>query len=341
MSSNDNLQVRLRNHPKQRLVSSDDYIFEPCPIPTPGDGQILLRTVYQSIDAGSRAMLDPTGYVVNMKPGELVGSSLIGQVMESRHPDYAPGDYVHGHGRWARYLLLNPARLGARCYRIVPKAPLSAYLGMFGFTGFTAWIGMALIGKPEPSQTVVVSAAAGAVGLAACQMAKIMGARVVGIAGGTEKCALLSKEIGCDAVVDYKANGLDAQLDATCPNGIDVYFENVGGETQRAVLPRMNVFGRIPLCGQVAQYGDDAQQGPNWFVITLKRLLVQGFLAPDHMEHFAPFIAQVEAWHAEGRYRNYVTVTQGLENAADAVNSLVTGRNIGKQMIQIGPESLP
>ena len=341
MTGNENLQVRLRDHPRQRLVTTDDYIFEPCEIPAPKEGQILVRTVYQSIDAGSRAMLDRTGYVVNMKPGELVGSSLIGQVMESRHPDYTPGDYVHGHGRWARYLLLNPARLGARCYRIVPKAPLSAYLGIFGFTGFTAWIGMALIGKPEPSQTVVVSAAAGAVGLAACQIGKIMEARIVGIAGGPEKCALLSQEIGCDAVVDYKAGDLGLQLDAACPDGIDVYFENVGGETQRAVLPRMNNFGRVPLCGQIAQYGDDAQQGPNWFVLTLKRLLAQGFLASDHMEHFAPFIAQAEEWHAKGVYRNRVTVTEGLENAADAVNSLVTGRNIGKQMIQIGPESLP
>lgn len=333
-----NIEVRLRDHPNDLIVSASDYLFEEVSIPIPKEGQILIRNIYISVDAGSRAMLDREGYVINLRPGDAVRSSVIAEVVESKHEKFAAGDLIHGFSKWSNYGVISPDRMGSACYKIDPVAPLPTYNGMMGLTGFTAYLGMLNIGDAKPGETVVISAAAGAVGLTAGQIAKIKGARVIGVAGGPEKCEFLVDKAGFDSYADYKKGNLQKQLEVVCPDGIDVYFENVGGEVQKAVLPLMNDFGRIPLCGQIAQYGQESEPGPNWFILTLKRIKAQGFLASDHFDQLDDFFRETVEWYKSGQYKSWVTITKGIENAPDAVNSLISGTNIGKQLIQVGDD---
>ena len=336
-----NQSVRLRRFPAAGPLVAEDFEIVSEPLQPLRDGQIRIRTRYASVDAGHRAMIDPNSdYVVKLAPGDQVPcAGVVGPVIESRHSDFKPGDYALAFtfGAWQKYFVPNAAM--GPVLKVDPALePLHAYIGVLGLVGFTGYIGIFEIGKPKLGETVVVSAAAGAVGAVAGQLAKIAGARVVGIAGGADKCRFVTEQLGFDACVDYKAGDLDSQLQAACPNGIDVYFENVGGAVLEAVWPQLNVFGRVVMCGQISQYAGAMPPGPNLFACTLKRLTIRGFLAFDHYDLLPEFQERVGRWYREGQLRHFASVAEGFENAYAAVNNLVSGGNRGKQVIHVSHE---
>ena len=333
--------VRLRRYPAPGPLTSDDFEIVDEPQPALEVGQIRVESIYASVDAGQRAMVDrDSSYVVKMKLGDAVRcAGVVGRVIESRDQEFAAGDYalIFSSGVWQKYIV--PVRDRSPILKVDPtRQPLHVYIGLLGMVGFTAYVGIFEIGKPKFGETVVVSAAAGAVGGLAGQFAKIGGARVIGIAGGNEKCDFVTHELGFDACIDYKAEDFAAQLSAACADGIDVYFDNVGGDILDAVWPRLNVFGRVVICGQISQYTGAAPRGPNLFATTLKRLTVRGFLANDHYEVLPEFQKHVGLWFHEGRLKHFASIEIGLENAYRAINNLVSGGNRGKQMIQVTPE---
>ena len=336
-------RLRIARLPGSGPVTSDCFEMIEEPLPQPGEGQVLARIVYLSVDAGTRASLDlASEYVVARGVGDApMGSGAVAEVIASNHPDFAPGDIVTtGVTDYASHLLLDPADTGTMLRRIDPGTlPLSAFAGVLGITGFTSWCGVFRCFALRAGECFVVSAAAGAVGIAAGQFAKIAGARVVGIAGGYEKCAWLMREAGFDAAVDYKAD-LSGGLDAACPQGIDFYFDNVGGAVTDAVLARMNALGRVAVCGQMVEYdGSGPARGPGLMIAVLKRLSIRGFLSViDFPEALPQFREEAGQWLREGRIGNPVSVVDGLDNAAEAINRLMRGANIGKQLIKVGSE---
>ena len=337
-----NQTIYLRHTPPPGLLSPDVFELRPTPIPVLKNNEILVRVIYISIDAGSRAQFDDRAeYVFRTTDGQMPGSSgAVGQVVASTHSDWREGDLVAtGHTRWQLYQKFTPAR-EQFLVRIDPAhGPLAIHLGALGMVGFTAYIGIFEIGKPRPGETVLVSAAAGATGALAGQFAKIAGARVVGVAGGAAKCAYVKDELGFDDCVDYRQDDLPGAIRRACPDGIDVYYENVGGDVQKAVFSHLNDFSRVALCGQVAQYsGEGAAPGPNLMQLVLKRATVRGFLAMDHMARHPMFIEQARTWYAEGCITHQATVVHGLGNIHEAINSLVGGRNLGKQLCQVSAE---
>ncbi|MFV0278327.1 MAG: NADP-dependent oxidoreductase [Parahaliea sp.] len=309
-------------------------------LPALADGETLVEAIYLSIDAGSRAQLDPdSDYVYKVQPGDrLACSGVVARVVESRDPGWQAGDLVvTNRAQCARYQKLQ-ALPGNPIRRIESRGePLAAHLGIFGMVGFTAYIGMLEIARPTPGDTVLVSAAAGATGSIAGQFAKIAGSRVVGIAGGAKKCKLVVEEFGFDDCIDYKAGDIRQMIATACPDGVDVYYENVGGEIQKAAFEAMNDFGRVAMCGQIGQYsGGGAEPGPNLMGVVLKRLKVQGFLCRDHESRYDEFLENAVNWYLEGRLKHHATVTEGIGNFYEAINSLTSGRNIGKQLCQVG-----
>lgn len=330
-------RLRIAYLPTGPRLQSDVFDIVEEDLPALADRQVLVRVSHFSVDAGSRASLDTqSGYVFKLQPGDSpVGSASIGQIIASRHPDFSVGAHATTVvAPWHSHLLLSPDdEQGVRCIR--PDLPLSAYPGILGTTGFTSYAGVFGPFHLDPGETFVVSAAAGAVGTAAGQFARMAGARVVGIAGGREKCDYLVNELGFDAAVDYKAD-LRSGLDAACPDGIDYYFENVGGDVQKAVFDRLNVLARVAICGQMAQYsGQGEPGGPNLMPLVLKRISLRGFLSlPDYPGLIPRFEAEVPQWLRDGKIKDPVTITDGLENAWEAINNLVDGRNIGKQLIR-------
>ncbi|WP_313024410.1 NADP-dependent oxidoreductase [Pseudomonas lopnurensis] len=338
----ENLIARYVRQAEPGLLTADTFALERKPLPPLREGEILIRTIYLSIDAGSRAQFDDRAdYVIKAVLGKVPGSSgAVGEVVESRHRDWRSGDLlVTPHARWQLYQVAAPAA-EPLLRRIDPgMGPLAMHLGALGMVGFTAYIGIFHVGRPQPGETLLVSAAAGATGALAGQFGRIAGARVVGIAGGAEKCAFVRERLGFDACIDYKAGNLDQAIRAACPQGVDVYYENVGGAIQHAAFAAMNDFGRIALCGQVGQYsGAGAQAGPNLMTAVLKRLQIQGFLAMDHLDRHATFHDSAAAWYRAGQLQHHATLTQGLENIHEAINSLMAGRNIGKQLCQVSAE---
>jgi NADPH-dependent curcumin reductase CurA len=341
MSTLENTVVRFARVPDPGPLTADVFTWEKKPVAPPQEGELLVRTIYLSIDAGSRAQLDDRGdYVIKATIGKVIGSSgAVAEVVESRHPDWRPGDLLATTlARWQRYQTVVPDRQPV--FRVDPKdGPIAMHLGTLGMVGFTAYIGIMEVAKPQPGETVLISAAAGATGALAGQFAKISGARVVGIAGGWEKCAFVKSELGFDDCIDYKHGDIRASIRAACPDGIDVYYENVGGEIQKAAFEQMNDFGRIAMCGMVGQYsGEGEAPGPNLMFMVLKRITMRGFLAGDHMERHQEFIDNATRWYRQGRLKHHATVTKGLENIHEAINSLTAGRNVGKQLCQVGDE---
>ncbi len=342
MQPAENLIVRYVRQAGPGPLAADTFALERKPLPTLREGEILIRNIYLSIDAGSRAQFDDRAdYVIKAVLGKVPGSSgAVGEVVESRHSEWRPGDFlVTPHARWQLYQVARPAA-EPLLLRVDPHVgPLAMFLGTLGMVGFTAYIGIFHIGRPQPGETLLVSAAAGATGALAGQFGRIAGARVVGIAGGADKCAFVRERLGFDDCIDYKAGNLDRAIRAACPQGVDVYYENVGGAIQHAAFAAMNDFGRIALCGQVGQYnGLGAQAGPNLMAAVLKRLSIQGFLAMDHIDLHASFLERAMAWYREGCLQHHTTLTQGLENIHEAINSLMVGRNIGKQLCQVSAE---
>jgi NADPH-dependent curcumin reductase CurA len=314
-----------------------DFSLVEAPVPALGDGEILTRTIYLSLDPYMRGRISGVkSYAKGVDPGELMVGGTVGQIVESKHPAFKPGDLVQGYDGWQTHGVSK----GVGVRTLDPKqAPISTALGVLGMPGMTAYVGLLDIAQPKEGETVVVSAASGAVGAIVGQLAKIKGCRVVGIAGGHDKCAYVEKELGFDACVDYKTGDLAAKLQAACPKGIDVYFENVGGEVLAAVLKLINPFARIPLCGLVSQYNaTEMPAGPNWGVLLVNRVLVKGFIVSDHLNRLPAFLADVGQWVREGRIKYREDIVEGLENAPGAFIGLLQGKNFGKMLVKVGED---
>ena len=334
-----NLQILLKRRPVGAPVPEDFEIVE-TPVPEPGEGQVLVRARFLSLDPYMRGrMADAKSYAKPVALGAVMEGQTAGEVVASRHPGFAPGDVVLGGYGWQRFSVVGPERLFK-----VPAVdpPLSTSLGVLGMPGLTAWTGLEDIGHPKAGETVVVSAASGAVGQVVGQIAKIRGCKVVGIAGGPAKCEFVVKELGFDACLDHRGD-LDAQLDAAAPDGIDVYWENVGGKVQAAVFPRLNDFGRMVMCGMIAQYNEapgadasGAPPGPNLGPVVRKRLRIQGFIVSDTgWPRYPAFRAQMEPWIREGRLRWREDVVDGLRKAPAAFIGLLKGEKFGKLVVRI------
>ena len=316
----------------------DEELFEVAesPIPDPSDGQVLIRNAYFSVDPYMRPrMNDVRSYVAPFTLGETMTGGAVGRVVASRHEKLAEGDWVlHGLG-WREWALSD----GAGVRKVDPAlAPVSTALGVLGMPGFTAYYGLFHIGQPESGQTVFVSGAAGAVGSAAGQMAKIAGCRVIGSAGSPEKIAWL-RELGFDEAFDYRETRVRSALAELAPDGIDVYFDNVAGDHLEAAIGALRNHGRVVACGSISRYNDvEPSPGPrNMFMVVTKRLLIQGYIINDHYEHFREFLDAATGWVRDGRLRYRETVIEGIENAPTAFVGLLRGENVGKMLVQVGP----
>jgi NADPH-dependent curcumin reductase CurA len=330
-----NRMVKLARRPKG-MVRREDFTFEDGPVPEPGPGQFRVRIAYVSLDPAMRGwMSEGRSYVAPIGLGELMRGYAAGIVEASNNPAFKPGDAVQGLFGVQHYALSN----GERVVKVdTSQAPLERWIGGLGMPGWTAYFGLLEVGQPKAGETVVVSAASGAVGSVVGQIARIKGCRAVGIAGGPEKCRYVTEELGFDACVDYKAGRLAADLRAACPKGIDVYFENVGGEILDTVLLQMNVFGRVPLCGLISAYNaTELPAGPkNLRAVLTQRLKMQGLIVFDWANRVPEAVAQLGLWHKEGRLKIREDVREGgIDAFPDVLNLLYTGGNFGKLVLKV------
>ena len=339
-SNRTNRSWRLRQRP-EGIIDENDLELVTDEIPEIQEGQVLAKTIYFSLDPTNRIwMSDIDQYMEPVEIGDIMraGGSLA-IVEESKASNVKVGDIVQGgmHGGWQEYFIIPGEEAAA--IPLVESIPLTALISVLGFTGPTAYFGFLDIGQPKKGETVVVSAAAGAVGSIVCQIAKIKGCRVVGIAGSDEKCNWLKKDLKVDEVINYKKDDILESLKEKCPEGIDIYFENVGGETLDAALTLMNNYGRIPVCGLISMYNDWETPGPKMFRnILMKRLTVKGFLVSDYLDRYAESLESLSEWMAEGKIQYKVDIVEGIENAPSAVNKLFTGENNGKLVIKVSDE---
>ena len=328
-------EIHLKNRPIG-LPSESDFELVTLPVPAPGAGEVLVRNLYMSVDPYMRGrMIEQPSYVQPFQVGQPLDGGCVGQVVQSQGGKLQVGDYVLGRKGWREYYISD----GAELTRIDPTlAPVQAYLGTLGMPGLTAYVGLLDIGRPKAGETVFVSAAAGAVGTVVCQIAKLKDCRVVGSAGSPAKVAWLREVAGVDAALNYKDVGsLTAELEKHCPNGVDVYFENVGGAHLEAALEHMNNFGRIVLCGMISHYNESTpSSGPrNLRFAVRKRLTLQGFIVSDHLERQAQFYADMGAWIAAGKIKWQETIMDGIEHAPQAFIGLFKGENIGKMLVKL------
>jgi len=331
-----NRRFILRSRPAAR-ITADTFDLVEEPIPEIDSGEALVRTLWISLDPTNRAWIRETPtYLPPVGIGEVMRGVGLGQVVASKHDAYREGQLVQGLIGWQEWAVASDA---APLLPVpeVPGVSPSAYLGVLGITGLTAWVGLKDIGHPQPGETVVVSAAAGAVGSVAGQIAKLSGARVVGIAGGAEKCALLTERLGLDASVDRRASDWHDQLIAGTPDGIDVDFENVGGQIMDAVFARLNVRARVVLCGLISGYNDaDPPPGPRSFAnLLVQRATLQGFIVLDHLDRMAEAVAELSGWIREGKLEPLETVVEGFEQLPNAINMLFDGANTGKLVLRV------
>lgn len=323
--------------------TADNFRLEKVATPQPAAGQVLLRTVYLSLDPYMRGrMSDAPSYAPPVEIGEVMVGGTVSRVVASQHPDFKPGDWVLGYDGWQDYALSDGS--GLRNLGPEQKHP-SRLLGVLGMPGFTAYMGLLDIGQPKPGETLVVAAASGAVGSVVGQVAKLKGCRVVGVAGGKEKCRYVVEELGFDACVDHRAPDFAEQLAAACPQGIDIYYENVGGAVFDAVIPLLNTQARIPVCGIIAHYNaTDLPAGPDRLpmlqgLILRKRIRMQGFIIfDDYAEGFGEFLQQMGEWVEQGKIKFREDLVDGLENAPQAFIGLLQGKNFGKLVIRVGDE---
>jgi NADPH-dependent curcumin reductase CurA len=334
-----NRQVHLDNRPQGEATASN-FKLVTAETPPLQDGQVLVRHHFLSLDPYMRGrMNDAKSYAAPQPVGQVMQGGTAGEVVESRSPKYQPGDKVVGMGGWQEYSVVNAEQPGALRKVDTTHVPLSHYLGAVGMPGVTAWYGLVKIIEPKAGQTLVVSAASGAVGSAFGALAKARGCRVVGIAGGADKCKYVVDELGFDACIDYKehkdAGSLSKALKEACPAGIDGYFENVGGMVLDAVMMRMNAFGRIALCGMISGY--DGKPIPMAYpqLLLTNRLKLQGFIVSEHMEVWPEALKELGTLVGSGKLRPRESVAQGIEAAPEAFLGLLKGRNFGKQLVKL------
>jgi NADPH-dependent curcumin reductase CurA len=331
---NSNRQWILRKRPVGE-IKPDDLELAESPIPVPGPGEMLVRTLYLSLDPTNRIwMSDMEQYMPPVNIGDVMRGGTIGVVEQSNNPDYKPGDVLNGGMGWQEYSVIRGGQKLAR------NLPLPAYMSVLGGTGATAYFGLLDLGKPKEGETVVVSAAAGAVGSIVGQIAKMKGCRVVGLAGSDEKCRHLVKDFGFDACINYKKEDIRSSLKRACPNGIDIDFENAGGEILDAVMEQINMRARIVLCGLISQYNTQGgwPRGPSLANVLMKRARIEGFIVIDYFPRFGEFIADMSKWIAEGKIKYDTTIVKGIENALSSLDMLFTGGNTGKLLVQVSEE---
>ena len=329
-------QWKLVAHPTG-LVAPTDLQLSESPFPTLQDGQALARVKYLSIDPTMRVwMADIPQYMPPVALGDVMRSFGLAEIVESRHPDFKKGDKVSGLTGLQDYVLIDAKE--ARSFQKLPSIPFLSdtnFLGLLGINGLTAYFGLLEIGKPQSGETLVVSAAAGATGSIVGQIGKIHGCRVVGIAGSDDKCKWIKDELGFDAAINYKNPGWKQQLAAATPNGIDVDFENVGGEIMQAVLDRMNLHGRVILCGLISGYTQEDPAMASFGQVLMKRLRIEGFIILDYASRFMDAGKQLGMWKMMGKLKDRQTIVIGLEKAPEAINMLFEGKNIGKLIVEL------
>jgi NADPH-dependent curcumin reductase CurA len=334
-----NRQILLDNRPKAE-ATVDNFKLVSSETPALKDGQVLVRHHFLSLDPYMRGrMNDSKSYAASQPLGEVMIGGTVGEVVESKNPKYAVGDQVVGMGGWQEYSVVDAEQPGALRKVDTTHVPLSHYLGAVGMPGVTAWYGLVKIINPKAGDTVVVSAATGAVGSSFGALAKARGCRAVGIAGGPEKCKYAVEELGFDACIDYRLHkdmySLAKALKEACPNGIDGYFENVGGMILDAVLLRMNAFGRIAVCGMIAGYDGQPLPLANPALILVNRLKVEGFIVSEHMEVWPEALKELGTLVGTGKLRPRETVAQGIASAPEAFLGLLKGKNFGKQLVKL------
>ncbi len=333
---NRNRQVLLKRRPTGTPTTKDFEIAD-GPVPDPGEGEVLVRGLYLSLDPYMRGrMRAARSYAKPVDVGAVMEGRVVGRVVRSRDSGFHEGDYVLGGYGWQLFSAI-PAK---GLLKLDPnEAPLSTALGVLGMPGLTAYVGLSEIGRPQRGETVVVSAASGAVGAVAGQLAKRAGTRVVGVAGGADKRRYVESELGFDACIDHRSADLGAELDRACPNGVDVYWENVGGAVQQAVFPRLNDFGRMVMCGMVSEYNDpEPRPGPNLMTAARRRLKIQGFIVSDQWQRFGEYRAMAAPLVRSGELKYREDIVEGLDRAPEAFIGLLQGRNFGKLLVKLGDD---
>ncbi len=339
------LAARPQGEPKL-----SDFRLETIALPQLGDGEFLTRTIWLSLDPYMRGRMDESkSYAAAVEIDAPMEGGTVGEVIASNHPDFKVGDFVNDRAGWQSHAISN----GEGIRKLDPSlAPISTAVGVLGMPGITAYVGLNTHGTPKSGETLVVGAATGAVGSLVGQLAKAQGLRVVGVAGGADKCTYATDELGFDACLDHRAapdaRALRKEIAAACPDGVDIYFENVGGKTFDAVLPLINVHGRVPLCGMIALYnqgalGGGAAEGPNmfpkvWRTLLVNRIKVQGFIITDHYDQFPQFVQEVSGLIRDGKVTYKESITVGLKNAPQAFIDLLRGGNFGKQLIAVSSD---
>lgn len=335
-ASDRNHRITFQRTP-QGLPTPEDFGADTTPIPTPGPGQFLSRTVYLSLDPYYRNVMKGSQiYADRLNPGDAMVGETVAQIIESRHTDYRAGEFVRVRNGWQEFALSSGQ--GAR--KLDPSAaPISTALGVLGMPGLTGYAGLVYLGEPKPGETVVVSAATGAVGSTAGQVARLVGARAVGIAGSDEKCEYAVRELGYEACVNYKKGDLAKQLKEACPGGIDVYFDNVGGDTLQAVLRNLAMHARIVLCGMIEAYSlDKPPPGPFLGPVVGARATMRGLVVYDHMHRMDEMVRVVGGWIRAGKFRYREDITEGLAQAPAAFCRLMRGDNFGKALVRVSAE---
>jgi NADPH-dependent curcumin reductase CurA len=337
MPAETNRRIVLAARPTGR-PKPGDFRLERAPVPEPGDGEVLLQILYLSLDPYMRGRMNAArSYAKPVDIGAVMEGGTVARVARSRNPEFGEGDIVLSHSGWQDFALSD----GTGLRKLDPAAaPMTTALGVLGMPGFTAYAGLLTIGRPQPGETVAVAAASGAVGSVVGQIARIRGARAVGIAGGEEKCRFVKEELGFDAVIDHRAPDFPERLKAACPDGIDVYFENVGGHVWDAVFPLLNDFARIPVCGLIAQYNAVDDTRPDRLPAVMREVLsrsltIRGFIQREFVDQRPEFYRDMAEWIAAGRIRYREDIVDGLDAAPEALIGLLEGRNFGKLIVRV------
>jgi hypothetical protein len=336
MPNSINQQILLKSRPVGEPKESDFALVE-TPILEPGEGEVLNRTIYLSLDPYMRGRMSAReSYAAPVELGSVMVGGTVSQVVKSNHPQFSAGDFVLSYDGWQAYGVSK----GETLRKLDPnQAPISYGLGITGMPGMTAYFALLDIGQPQAGETVVVSAASGAVGSVAGQIAKLKGCRAVGVAGSEAKCDYVVKELGFDACINRKTQDLSSALKAACPNGIDVYFDNTAGPILEAVLQQINLGARIPLVGLISQYNaENPPPGPNLMPLLVKRALIKGFLVGDYQQRQAEFVNDVSQWLQEGKLKYKEDVVEGLKNAPHALIGLLQGKNFGKLIVKVSDD---